>query len=383
MPFCYSPWTNIDIDPVGNIAPCCKFRMELHDARFNLRDQGLADYLNSDFLAQVRQQFRSGQWPQGCTRCQIEEQHGVPSKRQLDQQRWQEHYELYDLSQPHTITASIAFGNVCNLKCITCHPCASSRWQDEYAKLYGTEIRPTKLDQQHVVSDLLEAAPRLVHLDVTGGEPLLSSTHAQRQLLEHYVSTGQAHNISLHYTTNATVFPDADWWQLWSHFKEIDMQLSLDAVGERFNYIRFPADWYAVSQVVQQYQQQTSANLRISISHTVSAYNVLYLPEFLDWTTSQALPVPWLGRVHNPDYLRPTVWPAQARRYIARHLANSGHTVLQQWASMLETTDDSDLFGRFVTYTQRHDQYRNLNFAQVFPDMASYFHEAETTVSCL
>ena len=36
MPFCYSPWTNIDIDPQGTMAPCCKFQKQYYDQQFNI-----------------------------------------------------------------------------------------------------------------------------------------------------------------------------------------------------------------------------------------------------------------------------------------------------------------------------------------------------------
>lgn len=372
MPFCHAPWTNIDVDPQGKISPCCKFRMEPYGVEFHIEQQGIEGYLTSDFLCKVREQHLLGQWPAGCTRCQIEEQHGVASKRQLDQQRWQQHYESYDFDHNGPITAALAFGNVCNLKCIVCGPYASSRWQEEYARVYNIAIKPERPDQEAMVSALLAAAPDLVHLDVSGGEPMLSNVAAQQRLLAHYVESGQSQQISLHYTTNATVFPDATWWQLWQHFREVDIQLSIDGIGRRFEYLRFPAKWDHVVDIVKQYQSQTVSNLRLSVSHTVSALNIAYLPEFLDWCEQSNLPQPWLGRLHTPGYLRASVWPYQARCNIARSLRNSAHPSLRQWADMLETYNDSTQFDEFVSYISRHDRYRNLDFCKDFPDMAGY-----------
>ena len=121
MPFCYAPWTNIDISPQGNIMPCCKYVSDWDSEQFNIQTQSLDQYRGSAFLTQIKQQFTQDQWPAGCVRCQTEEQNNIKSKRQLDWDRWQEHYAQYQIGNDHWLTASIAFGNTCNLKCITCY----------------------------------------------------------------------------------------------------------------------------------------------------------------------------------------------------------------------------------------------------------------------
>jgi hypothetical protein len=87
----------------------------------------MKEYAGSAFLHEIQQDFLKDVWPAGCVRCQVEEQNNIPSKRQLDHDRWQEHYAEYDLRSDQWLTASIAFGNTCNLKCITCGSQSSSR----------------------------------------------------------------------------------------------------------------------------------------------------------------------------------------------------------------------------------------------------------------
>jgi radical SAM protein with 4Fe4S-binding SPASM domain len=132
MPFCYSPWTNIDISPDGNLSPCCKYQFNEGEKRFNIKHNTIEEYKNSDVLNNIKQAFDRQEWPHGCDRCRIEEQNNIKSKRQLDYERWQQYYDQCDLALTGFITASIAFGNTCNLTCITCGPHASSRWQREY-----------------------------------------------------------------------------------------------------------------------------------------------------------------------------------------------------------------------------------------------------------
>ena len=377
MPFCHAPWTNVDISPQGAILPCCKYQTQPQDPNFNIQTHSLTQYSQSAFLREIQKDFLDGQWPAGCVRCQLDEQNNIPSKRELDYLRWSEHYDHYDLNSEQWLTASIAFGNTCNLKCITCDSDNSSRWREEYRDIYGQDFRHVKFYRNDFVDDFLSRSSQILHLDIPGGEPFLSGVDEQKKLLKHYIDSGRAHDISVHYTTNATVFPDAEWWQLWSHFREIDMQLSIDGVAGRYEYIRYLAVWNDTLNNVHRYIQQEKSipNLRLSVSHTVSAYNIFYLDEFFSWCEQVGLPRPWLGRVHNPAHMRPTVWPQQARDRIAEHLNASAYPDVKTWAQAIANGNDSDQFDEFCDRLRQHDQYRGLDFATTFPEMAIYLND--------
>jgi len=370
MTFCYSPWSNIDISPQGDLTPCCKFQMSKYDESFNVQTQTLPEYFGSAFLAEIKQEFSQAQWPRGCERCRIEEENNIASKRQLDYERWQQHYQLYDLDSSKCITASIAFGNTCNLKCITCSPYSSSKWHQEHLKIHNVNIGPVKFYRSDFVEKFIEQSPDIVHLDIPGGEPFLSGVQEQKRLLNHYITTGQAKHISLHYTTNVTLFPDQEWWDIWHHFDNVDIQLSIDGVGDRYEYIRYPAKWAEVVDNTARYLERHQGNIQLSVSHTVSAYNIYYLDEFFTWCKHIGLPDPWMGRVHNPMHMRPTVWPTAVRNHIAEHLQSSSYEHVRTWAQLLQSQDDSDKFDKFKTYLLQHDQYRGLNFAETFQELS-------------
>jgi MoaA/NifB/PqqE/SkfB family radical SAM enzyme len=374
MPLCYSPWSNIDISPTGAIAPCCKFQTAEYPIKFNLQNSSITDYTNSEFLKKIKQEFVDGQWPTGCIRCRIEEENNIESKRILDYTRWQNSYDSYDLKKSELLTASIAFGNTCNLTCITCNSASSSRWHKEYKDIYNIDIPHFKFYKENFVKNFIALAPNIIHVDIPGGEPLLSGIPEQQELLAHYIATDQAKNITLHYTTNVTIFPDPTWWALWQHFKEVDIQLSIDGIGTRYEYIRYPGNWATVVDHTAQYiqKEQANTNIRISVSHTVSAYNIFYLDEFFSWCYNIGLPRPWLGRVHNPAHMRPTVWAEPARTKIINQLLTSKNTDILNWATLMANNDDSSLFDKFKIKIKEHDDYRQLDFRKTFPELAEY-----------
>lgn len=373
MPFCFAPWTNIDISPQGDISPCCKFRYDQYQAGVpNLHTHTLHQYSAGSVLKSVQADFLQDRWPQGCERCRIEEENQVASKRQLDYQRWNTIYDKHDLNRSYTLTASVAFGNTCNLSCITCGPYSSSRWHNEYTQIYGKQIRPNHFYRQNFANDFFKSAPDLQHLDIPGGEPFISGVHEQQALLQLYRQSGQSRSMSLHYTTNAMVFPDSQWWEIWQDFDKVDIQLSIDGLDQRFEYIRYPASWSQLLHTLQRYRTEivSRPNMQISISHTVSAYNIYYLGEFLEWCHAQQLPRPWLGRVHTPQHMRPTIWPLLVRQRIADHLRTYALPDANTWADMIEHNDDSDQYHEFLVRCRQHDNYRALDFVKTFPEIA-------------
>jgi hypothetical protein len=115
-------------------------------------------------------------------------------------------------------------------------------------------------------------------------------------------------------------------------------------------------------------KEKQLSNVRLSVSHTVSAYNIFYLDEFFTWCENIGLPRPWLGRVHTPTHMRPEIWPD--KQYIVKHLLSSRHEDVRTWAGMIDNSDGSDRFEEFCTKLHQHDQYRGLDFAKTFPEMA-------------
>jgi len=376
MPFCYAPWTNIDISPTGDISPCCKFLYDKYNTPVhNIQNNSINEYMKGDVLDTVKSQFLKNQWPAGCERCRIEEENGIKSKRQLDYIRWNSYYQTYDFSKSHLLTASIAFGNACNLKCITCNANASSTWRKEWKSIHNVDIKPLHFKHSNLVQEVINLTKdELIHFDIPGGEPFISGVNEQKYILKSLIESGQSKNISIHYTTNVTKFPDDSWWELWKHFKEIDMQLSIDSTDSHFEYIRYPADWESVNKNIQRYKaaEKSIDNLRLSISHTVSAFNIFYIGDFFKWCDTEKLPKPWLGRVHSPEYMRPSVWPHDAKDKIIRKLNESCHPDVKDWIKLLKNTDDSDKFSKFLDNLYKHDGYRNLDFSKTFPEMAEF-----------
>jgi hypothetical protein len=92
-----------------------------------------------------------------------------------------------------------------------------------------------------------------------------------------------ASSVKLMYNTNGTCRIDKDTKKLIEKFKFARISFSIDAIGDRFHYIRYPGDWNSVEKNLLWWSDNLPHNSMLSLTVTASILNVLYLNEVYDW----------------------------------------------------------------------------------------------------
>lgn len=358
---CYHPWVGLDISPQGEFKPCCKYKYVL--------GKTLEDYRNSKELANLQQEFLNGQEPEGCSRCWRDEDANLPSKRVLDNT-----YIFQNQAPPldSLKVLSFPFGNTCNLACRICSSYSSSKWvrtEQELKKTFN-EIKvhaPNNFyKDSQFLSSIKDSCRDLIHLEIPGGEPFFADKEIHYNFLNHFENPSQ---VSLHYITNGTKYPDGDIIKLWDKFRQVDIQLSLDGVNQQFEYNRWPSNWADVSLNLTRYLnlRDSKNNIKFSISHTVSIFTVYYLPEFLDWCEQYKLPSPYLGLLTKPSYYNITVLPHEVKTVIADRFKS--HPQLNPIVEDMRANDNSNQLDITLKYVKMLDRQRNQSFAETFPEL--------------
>lgn len=369
--FCYNAFLGLDISPRGDLKPCCKYQHK-SIPKFNIL-QGISKYKDSKFLKDLQTQFLNNSRPAGCIRCWQEEDAGIKSKRQLDYERHETSFNEHDKSTTIFKNISLAFGNLCNLACRICGPHNSSKWASEMKKTDGKDypIHDWFRDPK-VMLDILENTQQAIHFDIPGGEPLLIEIQEHFDLLKKFKENGSAKNISLHYTTNGTSYLKDRHLEIWQSFKEVDIQISIDDIKERFEYNRWPAKWGTVYENIKKFQKlkDQEKNIKLSISFTVSAFTILYADEFYSWCLAEGLPEPWMGRLHDPIYYRCSVFPTAIKKEIKKKLSLSKYSEVRKLIEYLKY-DDHKHFTNFKKWIDLLDSERNQNFSITFPELST------------
>lgn len=369
--FCHLPWAGIDIGNDGKIRPCCKFQEDLEKwPQYNVKD-GIKNYLSSPELNTLKQKFIEGKKPAGCARCWKDEDANYISKRLIDYRQWKNEFDDYDFASEGFLLVTLPFGNLCNIKCRICGPKASSSWIKEAKDLFDKQgsVQNWHKDPE-IWKDVLGHIKDCLEFNITGGEPFLYDNDEHNKLLEALVESGNSSKIRLHYTTNCTVYPKKYHWEMWKHFKSIDIQASIDDTGNRYEYNRYPAKWDIAKENLIKLRNNALIydNVQLSISTTVSVFTVFYLDEFFDFITENKLPTPWLGRLQDPYYYRVNVLPDKIRELAQQKLFNSSYSDLQKIAIWLDD-DESEHWEKFLEITNMQDRYRKESFSDTFSEL--------------
>lgn len=370
--FCINPFVGLDIQPDGEIKPCCKINPTIpNDQIPNIKD-GITKYKNNEWVKRLQAQFKNGERPADCSRCWKDESIGIKSKRQLDQDALSSRISQNDINSNKIKNIQISFGNICNLACRICGPRSSSRWVAEMKKNNIGEYPIHNWHQdQKVMDDIYEHTKDSIHMDFGGGEPLLTEITEHMAYLQRFVDNGTARDVTLHYVTNGTNFVSNQFLELWKKFKFIDIQVSIDDTGDRYEYNRYPAVWPEVFFNLKNYQnlvKENPARFRLSLSFTISAFTILYAEEFVIWCVRQGLPMPYMGVLSNPVYYRPSVFPKDIRKAIGEKLQSSKIKAVKDLKGLLDR-DDSKHFDQFLEGIKVLDTIRKQDFAKIFPEL--------------
>lgn len=261
---CYDPYKNLNIVTTGGqlaIGPCCISTTSTVNT---------INFYQDDFLNQVRKDWNDSKWPSACNGCKTVEDQGLTSRRQ-GSNNW---YNDHNLSNKTVELLRLDYwtGDLCNLACVICGPYNSSRWKQEL-NLPRKELKSNvnKFWQQLPLDNL-----KFVHFN--GGEPLLSKEH------ESFLrDIPNKQDVYVNYNTNATIIPSDSLLELWSQFKLIQLDFSIDDIKERFEYQRWPAKWAEVTENLQWFLNNAPHNCMFAVNTTVSILNQSYLDELEHW----------------------------------------------------------------------------------------------------
>lgn len=298
--FCIWPWVGLEVNADSTTRPCCAWNDSLADANgkvYSIIDDHIETIRCSPAMQELRSSLLNGQKHSKCNQCWSQEAVPDRSSLRLDtNRRFSKYTEVTDFTNDPAEFQSvgIAMGNICNLRCRICGPWASSVWTTDELKMMPKEQWTGTLEQKMLDvgqwprktktfwDDVKLASDELTEVRLYGGEPFLTPRHTE--VIQHLVDSGRSGQIDLIYNTNGTIFPEAAV-ELWKHFNKVELCVSIDNIGDKFNYERNPAVWEEVCVNLQKFEalQDSHDNIVVKCVTTVSVFNVLYLTDIAHW----------------------------------------------------------------------------------------------------
>lgn len=342
---CKAPWTSIAFQPTG-VAPCCIYKLD-----------DVEQFVPGGKLFEnIQQQFLSGQIPNGCRDCKTEVE--------LGNNAYYEQFDCYqtDFKNLNIQEINLRSNNFCNLACRSCGPHFSSKWEEEFA------------DNRIVISKDTNVFDKLTMLDIknlkmivfAGGEPTIVPEHTL--LLHQLIDIGHT-DVSIRVSTNLQTisYKNNNLVDLWKQFPNLYLNVSVDAVEDRAESIRSGTNWAKQYKNIQQLKDN---NINFNFSITVSALNIWFLEETLDYLNAEFNGTTWLFNILlNPDILNlwtiPDEYRSDLRDMLDRCLQKN--YPVNKIKKHLDDNNTSYLWDHFLFYNLILDANRGESFCKNLP----------------
>lgn len=428
--FCPLPWIHLATRPNGDVRVCCTANASgagIEDDKtvglvkkdgiaMNMRDHTIEEVWNSEHMRNTRLQMLNDQVPASCRKCFAEEEKGIVSKRQWETKVWEKRLDIDSIVEQTDADGNLPvnipyfdlrLGNLCQLKCVMCSPHDSSSWIKEW-KLQKPKYKNKDLiaeqswDQNFdytwykkgsFLDSMKDQAQHIKELYFAGGEPLLIPEHYA--ILEFMVDNGFSKHICIRYNSNGLELPDK-LFALWKHFEEVTFNFSIDAYGDKNDYIRYPSKWEDISANLHKLDK-AGPNIKVNMACAVQLLNVAYIHELAEWKIQQQFNninvLPFGGGligthlVYFPSYLNIRVLPQAYKqfakdnieRFIDSQKFNSawnehamGKRRFEGLIEYMMSEDWSNKLPQLQDYLRVLDEQRGTDFRKTFPELGEH-----------
>ena len=388
--FCIKPFNSIRVNTSGDIMTCCKITPSLskfkNKSSFNLREDLITDYWNSDYRNYVKDQFLKGDVPNECARCLRDEEQNIKSERQFANQNYGifgnkpgEYYlkrlEKENLKHPEDYNLDIT--NLCNLKCQMCTGESSSKLLIENNALGIENLDQKDYDVsdeklQKLISDIVDN--NVTNVTLQGGEPLINPKIIL--LLKKLSTKDLASSLSVWITTNGTQHTEK-LHDVLSKFKEVKLIFSIDGVGKTNDYLRYPSNWTDIENNVKKFKNLTNATHQISF--TVQNLNLLDIVNIIRFSNENKIHLK-LNLLFGPGYLQLHVLTKKLLRKALGNLETIDHadTIHVTNFNEIKSKIQSALEDAESTHTElnmlkeiisKRDSYRKIHIKDYLPEI--------------
>ena len=382
--FCALPWINLSTDVNGSLRPCCKFAQPNPENEYQLPNmkEGSLDVLwNDPRYQRLRQAFLDGKKPKECQSCWDEEAAGMASFRiqfAKDKKINLDGMVFNPIAEQGPRALDLKLNNVCNLKCRICGAQASSTFLKEYQERFQIKIEDgaywlsNKILGTANEAIIRQWADDLVHLEITGGEPMASPENIK--ILELLIESNRAKDISILLNTNGTLY-NKKFINCLTKFKEVTLCLSIDDIGQRLEYERFPTEWAVIEENLGKFMELRNQhkNIFLTLCPTVSNFNVYFLNEYLEWSRPLNI-FTYFNILHYDPAFSIKNLPNNLKTILNDKLADSEFIKIKNFLNLNQ--ERPNMLKEFIDKTFEIDQWRQQNFKEVFGDWGKLIEES-------
>jgi hypothetical protein len=357
-------------------------------------------------MKEIRRKMIAGEKIRDCEKCYRQEEQGVQSLRSTQGMNKYITDTLPDGTyQKSADSMQIQMGNICNLKCKMCSQMYSHmhgmetrdigeqdpewlHWVKEQGANVNNWTNELGIKQEWYKNPATKEkmfehiSKNIKKLNVIGGEPTLIPEFYE--LFDYCDQQGTLGTKDVTIVTNLTNtnpkltswLPKLQRWTIWA---------SVDGVGERTEYIRYPSKWNKVLESLEFYRNIMGDNGNITLSPATQLLNIDQLDDIIKWwldwcggELNDRYGFTWLATVWYPLICNPNMAPREWRLRVADKLSkykfdDKYDAIIDELRRDQHTPEKyKQLQEAFIKYNDRQDLFRNVpnTWRELLPELA-------------
>jgi hypothetical protein len=326
---------------------------------------------NATPMQNIRKTNNENIWLDECWQCQHIESAGLKSFRQSMIEGLG---VVKELSGPQRI--DLLFDRSCNLACRTCGPHSSTMWEKHLRDnnlLNDKKFIPLVNHNGNIINGILETLDlsNLKQLQFCGGETLMGNNYWNTTQLIADLVPDARDKLLLGFQTNGTQPIDEKYYDLIEKFKLVKLMISIDGTHDRFDYLRWPANWNQVVDNILNLREKLPGNVMFFVQECTSNLNLFYFGEVESWIRNNFDTNRFGDLV---DY----------STQLAKHSYLDVNNITQEYVDAINDTSMFEFISpawkenpikikEFIKETEKFDQLRGQDWKKTFPEVAEFY----------
>lgn len=293
--YCSMVYRGMQIWADGSLKPCCMYKNQYDEKQYSLHEY---DEWWSSGMSEIRENYKNNIPSKGCSACfDPKYRYNKTIKDSSTESCDNDGIPRYEVSKyPEFI--DITFGNICNLKCVMCNSTSSSKIDTEYKK-YKDEFNSIGFFQPLVkpfdywwknkdtLNKVKEMVSQATYINFSGGEPLVND-----EIVDILLALPE-NGLTVTINTNLTKITEDQFnalLRLANAGSFINIDISLDGIGNHHEYIRDGALWKTIEQNYKYIennrpapQHEPKRGIHMSFSFLLQHTSLFTFPDLYDY----------------------------------------------------------------------------------------------------
>lgn len=380
--FCAAPWNHFFVQQDGDVRVCCMVGGE-GEVLGNINESTWEDIWEGEKFQDLRKRFleKDSETLKYCKHCTDYDKFGEGSCRHQFNSFVKNTESAVEqlVRRPRISSLDLRTSRTCGMACRICGPWNSTRWERELN--FRNRNNVSEIGMQNVKQLIEDQKRNIVHVNIVGGEPFLMEEAFY--LLNELQPFKKHIKILLNTNCQTLTYKGHNMLELLEGFEWVQIDASLDAVGEAAEYQRYGVPWKVVKS---NFEKLITTPFKIWVHPTISIFNILRIVDLLEYLESlpnQNFELCGGNMLFEPEEYNITNLPAGLKDSLSEKLIEESRrfkreyrNLIRQWVDFMNSKESLVDFSKTVRKIEEMDlKIGKKKFLDINPEFIEFWKQ--------